>query len=60
MKERGKEEHQGLYFGMFDHEYLVEFLAPVTCLVLTICSIVVELYQVINLCLDFSDEDEEI
>lgn len=44
----------------FDEEYLVEFLAPVICLGLTLCSIIVELYQVINLCLDFSDEEDDM
>lgn len=45
--------------SFYDFEYFVDFLLPVGCLCLTLLSIMVELQQVINLCLDFSDEDDE-
>jgi len=44
-------------FSSFTYDYFVEFLLPVATLCFTLLSIMVELQQVINLCLDF-DEDE--
>ena len=35
---------QASFWEDFDEEYIVEFLAPVICLGLTLCSIIVELY----------------
>jgi hypothetical protein len=41
----------------FNYDYLVDFMLPVTSLCLTLLSIMVELQQVINMCLDMDDED---
>jgi len=40
-----------------NYDYLIDFLLPVTTLCLTLLSIMVELQQVINLCLDFDEDD---
>ena len=41
----------------FTYDYFIDFLLPVATLCFTLLSIMVELQQLINLCLDF-DEDE--
>ena len=40
-----------------NYDYVIDFLLPVTTLCLTLLSIMVELQQVINLCLDFDEDD---
>lgn len=44
-------------FLAFNYDYMIDFLLPVATLCLMLLSIMIELQQVINLCLDF-DEDE--
>jgi hypothetical protein len=41
----------------FNYDYLVDFMLPVTSLCLTLLSIMVELQQVINMCLDMDDDE---
>ena len=50
-------DDESAFFETFTYDYLVDFLLPVATLCLTLLSIMVELQQVINLCLDFDDED---
>lgn len=42
----------------FNQDYLIDFILPVTSLCLTLLSIMVELQQVINMCLDMDEEDQ--
>ena len=45
--------------SQFNRDYLVDFILPVTSLCLTLLSIMVELQQVINMCLDMDEEEAQ-
>lgn len=47
----------GAFVHSFNQDYLIDFILPVSSLCLTLLSIMVELQQVINMCLDMDDED---
>ena len=42
----------------FNKNYMIDFLLPVSSLCLTLLSIMVELQQVINMCLDMDDDEQ--
>lgn len=48
----------GALNNTFNKNYMIDFILPVSSLCLTLLSIMVELQQVINMCLDM-DEDEQ-
>ena len=50
--------HHG-FDAQFNRDYLVDFILPVTSLCLTLLSIMVELQQVINMCLDMDEEEAQ-
>ena len=45
--------------SVFDAQFLIEILLPIVSIGLTLISIMIELQQVINLCLDFTDDDDD-
>lgn len=47
----------GAFVHTFNQDYLIDFMLPVTSLCLTLLSIMVELQQVINMCLDMDDDE---
>lgn len=55
--EAGASQWDGEISSTFSHDYLVDFLLPVSALCLTLLSIMVGLQQVINICIDLDDED---
>ena len=54
-----KESHSWgtVFVHSFNQDYLIDFILPVTSLCLTLLSIMVELQQVINMCLDMDEDD---
>ena len=48
------------FLQSLNQDYLIDFILPVTSLCLTLLSIMVELQQVINICLDMDDEEPSL